>query len=40
MNLNSALLKDIVVRQAVNHIWQVTIEQIDHLRCPGWVEEY
>jgi 3-hydroxybutyryl-CoA dehydratase len=29
MNLNSALLKDIVVGQTVNHIWQVTIEQID-----------
>ena len=29
MNSNSFSLKDIVVGQAVDHVWQVTIEQID-----------
>jgi 3-hydroxybutyryl-CoA dehydratase len=29
MNYNSFSLKDIVVGQAVDHVWQVTVKQID-----------
>ena len=29
MNSNNFSLKDFVVGQTVNHVWQVTIEQID-----------